>query len=115
MAARGGIHYRVILRDVYDSDELKIDSQRSKSIAKVIDQLCLSENTSFSKLFSLVSKEVEKKKKKPAAIHNSFQACQVERSPVVLQQGERSPVLFQQLGKGAITQYEQLITVAGTN
>jgi len=58
---RSGINYKDILREVYDSEELKIDSQQSKNIAKVIDQLCVSENCSFIKVFSIVSKEVEKK------------------------------------------------------
>ncbi|XP_065894855.1 uncharacterized protein [Dysidea avara] len=92
MAVSYEINYKDILRDVYDSEELKIDSQRSKSIAKVIDQLCVSENTAFSDLFSLVSKEVEQKRKEPAAIRNSFQAC-------YMYQAERLPVVLQQLGK----------------
>ena len=109
--ARGGINYKDILRDVYDSEEVKIDSQRSKNIAKVIDQLCVSENCFFIETFSIVSKEVEKKKKEPAAICNSIQACymyQVERLPVVLgkeQQGSMNDSLLWQVANLIVCQW----------
>ena len=52
--------YKEVLRDMYCSEELKIESKRCKKISSTIDTLCTGENTtSFCALFELVSKEIE--------------------------------------------------------
>ena len=43
-----------ILRDIYDSEELKIDSNRCKAIAKTIEMLCTTGNSAFNDLYSEV-------------------------------------------------------------
>ena len=86
-----------VLRDIYDSEELKIDLERSKAISKVIDQLCatVDGSSAFSELYELVGKEVEQKKeleKEPAAKRNLFQA-----SYMYLAKG--LPIVLKRLGK----------------
>ena len=77
--------YKEVLRDIYCSEELKIESKRCKKISSTIDTLCTGENiTSFCALFELVSKEIEQKKKKLSAKCKLFK-FQAERLPVVLQ------------------------------
>ena len=44
-----------VLRNIYDSEELKIDSNRSKAIAKTIEMLCTGENSLFNNLYDEVS------------------------------------------------------------
>ena len=44
-----------VLRDIYDSEELKIDSNRSRAIAKTIEMLCTDENSLFNDLYDEVS------------------------------------------------------------
>ena len=36
-----------ILQDIYESEELKIDSVRSKTLKQTVDTLCVTENDSF--------------------------------------------------------------------
>ena len=81
-----------ILRDLYDSEELKIDSNRCRAIAKTIEMLCTDENTEFNAVFTEVAEEVEQRKKEPATIRNKFQS-------LYMYQVERLPVLLKKLGK----------------
>ena len=87
--------YKEVLRDIYCSEELKIESKRCKKISSTIDTLCTGENTtSFCALFELVSKEIEQKKKELSAKCKlfKFQAS-------YMYQAERLPVVLQHLGK----------------
>ena len=85
--------YKEVLRDIYCSEELKIESKRCKKISSTIDTLCTGENTSFCALFELVSKEIEQKKELSAKCKLfKFQAS-------YMYQAERLPVVLQRLGK----------------
>ena len=90
-----GIAIYKVLRDIYCSEELKIESKRCKNFSSTIDTLCTGENTtSFCALFELVSKEIEQKKKELSAKCKlfKFQAS-------YMYQAERLPVVLQRLGK----------------
>ena len=54
-----------ILRDTYDSEELKIDSNQCKAIAKTIEMLYITENSAFNGMYSEVAGDIEKKKSEP--------------------------------------------------
>ena len=54
-----------ILRDIYDSEELKIDSNRCKAITKTIEMLYTTENSAFNDMYSEVASGIEKKKSEP--------------------------------------------------
>ena len=84
-----------VLRDIYCSEELKIESKRCKKISSTIDTLCTGENTtSFCALFELVSKEIEQKKKELSAKCKLFKF-----QALYMYQAERLPVVLQRLGK----------------
>ena len=51
--------YKSILRDIYDSEELKIDSKYSKKIRETLQQLCLNGNERFEKCYQRVQKDLE--------------------------------------------------------
>ena len=51
-----------ILRDIYDSEELKIDSNRHKAIAKTIEMLYTTEYFAFNGMYSEVASDIENKK-----------------------------------------------------
>ena len=76
--------YKDILRDIYDLEEMKIESEQCKALKRTIDTLCTGENATFYSLFKKVREEIDLKKS--AAKRNLFQA-------------QRLPVLLQQLGK----------------
>lgn len=84
--------YKELLRDVYNSEELKIESKRCKAISNTIDALCRVNNTDFSALYEVVRKEIYQRKKELSAKHKSCQAA-------YMYQAERLPVVLQQLGK----------------
>ena len=44
-----------ILRNIYDSEELKIDSNKCKAIAKTIEMLYTTENSAFNGMYSEVT------------------------------------------------------------
>ena len=81
--------YKNILRDIYDSEEMKIESERCKVLKSTIDSLCTEENVAFYSVFKKIREEIDLERKKSSAKRNLFQACymyQAERLPVVLQQ-----------------------------
>ena len=43
--------YKDILRDIYDSEEMKIESERCKVLKSTIDSLCTEENVAFYSVF----------------------------------------------------------------
>jgi len=97
------IGYNDILRDIYDSEELKIESERCRALKGTIETLCTKENHTFIEVFE-IWKEIDMKTKKiRLPSENLFQAS-------YMFQVERLPVLLGQLGKehqdtrnGAIT------------
>ena len=82
--------YREVLRDIYYSEELKVESKRSKQLASTIDRLCIAKPTIFFNLLEAVSKEIDVKKKELTGVnakrrmHQASYMYQVERLPVVL-------------------------------
>ena len=80
----------ILLRDIYDSEELKIESERCKALKCTIEELCTRQNTAFLAVVEKVRKEINVKKS--VAKHNLYQAC-------YMFQVERLPVLLGQLGK----------------
>ena len=94
MAARGDnctrlVDFKDILRDIYDSEDMKIQSDRCKKILVTIEGLCSTENADFCATYKEVCKEIQKKRRETlTAKQNLFQAAyffQVERLPAVLQ------------------------------
>ena len=63
--------YKSLLRDIFHSEELKIDSQYSKRLKDTIEKLCINEeNDKFNKCFVKVCKDIKEitkdsKKKEP--------------------------------------------------
>ena len=53
--------YKEVFWDIFYSEELKIESRRSKQLASTIDTLCTKKSTSFCALFQEVYAEVENK------------------------------------------------------
>ena len=51
--------YKDILKDIYDSEEMKIESEWCKALKRTIDTLCTEENTTFYSLFKKVRKEID--------------------------------------------------------
>ena len=51
--------YRSVLRDICDSEELKIDSKNSKKIKETLQQLCLDGDGRFEKCYERVRNELE--------------------------------------------------------
>lgn len=84
--------YKDILRDLYDSEEMKIESERCRALKSTIETLCTGENKAFYSVFKKVKKEIDLKRKESDAKRNLFQVC-------YMYQIERLPVLLQQLGK----------------
>ena len=84
--------YKNILRDIYDSEEMKIESERCKVLKSTIDSLCTEENVAFYSVFKTIREEIDLERKKSSAKRNLFQAC-------YMYQAERLPVLLQQLAK----------------
>ena len=82
-----------ILRDIYDSEELKIDSNRCKAIAKTIEMLCTTENSAFNDMYGEVASDIEKKKSEPTTKKKK------QPQALYLYQVERLPVLLKKLGK----------------
>ena len=83
-----------ILRDIFESEELKIDSMRCNALKKTIDVLCVTENNSFKAMFLKISKDVE--------------STNLKGSPgkVFIYLAEKLPVLLKDLGEvipGSIT------------
>ena len=74
--------FKEVLRDIYYSEDLKIQSNRSKRSLVTIEGLCARENTDFCAAYKIVSKEIQEKKKTVTAKQKLFQAAylyQVER------------------------------------
>ena len=88
----GFTFYKDVLRDIYYSEELKIESKRCTQIRKTIDVLCTEENFAFSTLYSMISKDIDQEKKELDVKRNLFQVS-------YMYQAERLPVLLQRLGK----------------
>ena len=88
----GFTFYKDVLRDIYYSEELKIESKRCTQIRKTIDALCTEENFAFSTLYSMISKDIDQEKKELDVKRNLFQVS-------YMYQAERLPVLLQRLGK----------------
>ena len=84
-----------ILRDIYESEELKIDSVRSKTLKQTVDTLCVTENDSFRAMFVRIMEDMGQRKDLKGSPHNIFVYI-----------AERLPVLLKDLGKvvpGSIT------------
>lgn len=99
--------YKDILRDIYDSEEMKIESERCKALKRTIETLCTGENQAFYSLFKKVREElIDLKKKESVAKRNLFQACyiyQAERLPVLQQQQQLAIGMeHQDIGEGGI-------------
>ena len=81
---------KAILRDIYGSEELKIQSNRCKLLKETIDALCAGPNDiAFSKTFDKLRKDIvdEKKKKKEQGMSKGCRVLylyQVERLPHIL-------------------------------
>ena len=84
-------NYKDLLRDIYDSEELKIESERCRALKHTIDELCTRQNTAFLAVFQKLEKEIDVKKKS-VGNGNLYRAC-------YMYQVERLPVLVGQLGK----------------
>ena len=57
--------WKSILRDIYDSEELKIDSEHSKTLKKLLDQLCTAKSEDRSQLlfkecFAAVDRDIKR-------------------------------------------------------
>ena len=82
MAAAGEILYNDILRDIYDSEELKIKSDRCRALKVPLKNYAL-DRTAFLVVIEKLRKEIDVKKKSVGK-RNLYQACymyQVERLP----------------------------------
>jgi len=83
--------YNELLRDIYDSEELKIESERCRALKGTIEELCTRQNTAFLAVIEKLRKEIDVKKKS-VGNGNLYKAC-------YMYQVERLPVLVGQLGK----------------
>lgn len=54
---------KLILRDIYESEEMKIDSSRSTKLKETINVLCINGDEEFDKLFAVVNKDIGKIRK----------------------------------------------------
>ena len=61
-------NYKDLLRDIYDSEELKIESERCRALKRMIEELCTRQNTVFLAVFQKLEKEVDVKKKSRLAM-----------------------------------------------
>ena len=52
-----------VLWDIFESEELKIDSVRSKTMKEIINELCVKENEEFRAIFVRISEDIEERKK----------------------------------------------------
>ena len=59
MAACTLVDYKSVLRDICDSEELKIDSKYSHKIKETLQKLCLDGDQRFEKCYERVRKELE--------------------------------------------------------
>ena len=51
-----------VLRDTFESEELKIDSVRSKTMKETINELCVKENEEFRAMFARIREDIEQRK-----------------------------------------------------
>jgi len=82
------LDFKDVLRDIYYSEDLKIQSNRCKKISATIEDLCTRENGDFCAVYKIVSEEIKEKRKKVTAKQKLFQAAylyQVEKLPAALQ------------------------------
>ena len=82
----------------YDSEEMKVESERCKALKSTIETLCTEKNTAFYSIFKKVGEEIDQKRKKSAAKRNLFQAC-------YMYQTERLPALLERITKTLGTAY----------
>ena len=80
-----------ILRDIFYSEELKIDSDRAKALKKTIDSLCVDKNRHFNETFSFICEDIAKSKKERCST-NQYQA-------MYMYQAERLSSILKKLGK----------------
>ena len=65
-----GINFcKEVLRDIYYSEGLKLESKRCKQLASTIDGLCIGKLAKFFTLLEIVSKEIEVKKKELSGVN----------------------------------------------
>ena len=82
------VGFQEVLRDIYFSEDLKIQFDRCKNILVTIDVLCVKENNDFCAMYKLIREEIQEKRKTVTVKQKLFQAAylyQVERLPIVLQ------------------------------
>ena len=89
MAAAGEILYNDILRDIYDSEELKIKSDRCRALKVPLKNYAL-DRTVFLVVIEKLRKEIDAKKL--VGKRNLYQVS-------YMYQVERLPVLVEELGK----------------
>ena len=62
MASSIATNYKSVLRDIFDSEELKIESEYSRSIKTTIQEICEEGNDEFEECFLKVKEDVVKAK-----------------------------------------------------
>lgn len=78
-----------VLRDIFESEELKIDSVRSKTMKETINELCVKENEEFRVIFVRISEDIEERKKSKGSPQNVF--SYVAESELLTNLGEVVP------------------------
>ena len=101
--------WKNILRDIYDSEELKIDSERSKELKGLLDQLCTAapEDTNlrlFQECFAAVDNDITQIKKEAKTTKEErpyfkrmflYQAQRLSPTIQGLPENLRDPIMWQ--------------------
>ena len=59
MAELQALDYKSVLRDIFDSEEMKIDSEYTEKLKRTVQRICEDGDGEFEKCYEQVRKEVE--------------------------------------------------------
>ena len=98
MAELQALDYKTVLRDIFDSEEFKIEPKYSEKLKKTIQRICEDGDEEFEKCYERVRKEVEElvatsrvnKKEQPYYFRDMF-LYMTEKLPKVLEDLMRDP------------------------
>ena len=99
MAYSIATNYKAVLRDIFDSEELKIDSEYSKSLKKSIQEICEGEDAEFERCFLDVQQAVANlKTDKEEYCFDKMYLYLAEELPKAIEKSStehRDPILWQ--------------------
>lgn len=52
--------YRTVLRDIYELEELRIESEYSRKLKEIINQLCITCHEKFEECFIIIKSDIER-------------------------------------------------------